>query len=274
MNNNDNNKKGQVVPIRPGVKTPRPKKGTVTVIPPMTIDHEPTENDPLEYWVDWVGISWKMAVDYILETCEKLVKLRAQTKHGEWGHAVEARLKLSQRSIKMLIDIGECKIFYSQNQKHASDLPASWYTLYMMTKLPEPVLKQKLKAGEINADTQRKDVEAMVKAEKKKSGGGSDGKTRTPVGPWVKAETVLDKLCKQVQAEALAKASFTEVDLDDAETSKEELVKKLEALMANLRDLVKKKSAKIKDPVKIKPKRGRKKLTTTTTEKKENEGEE
>lgn len=264
MNDDDRVKKkrGVVVPIRPGVEPP---KGEVTIIPRMEIDHEPTKDDPIEYWADWVGISWQMAVEYILETCEKAIKYRAHFEHGEWTEAskvLQHRLKLTQRSINMLIKIGECKAI--TNWKHASNLPASWTTLYELARLEEEqpgVLAQKLEAGEITPDTERKDVEKMIKARK----GSSKKKEKEPANPWLVCGAGIDTLCSALNVSALSDPKFGDLEHEAALVGIDNYIDILKQLKVNLENYRNTKRAKIEDPVKVvaKKRRPRKKPTPT-----------
>jgi hypothetical protein len=213
-----------------------PKRSTrreVTILlPNMKIDHEPTKDDPIEYWVDWVGISWEASVAHIFETCDKLIKFRDQFKHhGTWGKAIEERLKLSQRSINMLITIGECKkLRKPKSETPISGLPASWGTLYEMTRLPNDVLETKLKSGEINPSLRRVDVEKMVR----EANGQSKPRRAKETNAWVILSKNIDKLCTAVLNEAITKGQ-TDTEFAAAEVSKDVLCKRLDQLLVDLK---------------------------------------
>lgn len=80
--------------------------------------------------------------------------------HGEWEAFVKKEVGISPRMAHMLMKIAKHPVI--SNQKHVSDLPPSWGTLYQLTKVPRPRLEAKLKDGTVNANMERKEVAELL----------------------------------------------------------------------------------------------------------------
>ena len=89
---------------------------------------------------------------------------------------------------------------------HVNALPPSMRTLYELTKLPEEILRQKLKDGSINPKLERKDV-ARWRAEQRGGQAEIDGKTlehKPSVVEQLKtAKAEIDRLKKSIGGEHL-----------------------------------------------------------------------
>jgi hypothetical protein len=76
--------------------------------------------------------------------------------HGEWGAMVESDLPFNRHTAHKLMQIaGDKRLTNVSQGKH---LPASWTTLYELTKLDDATFDQKLRDGSINPEMRRKDV--------------------------------------------------------------------------------------------------------------------
>jgi hypothetical protein len=100
-------------------------------------------------------------VERIVEAGTLLIEAKDKVEHGDWGKLV-ADLPVSGRTVQMLMAIAANPVL--SNPKHASDLPPHWYTLYQLTKLPEPVLRDRIADHSINLKMQRKDIAAITGA--------------------------------------------------------------------------------------------------------------
>lgn len=49
------------------------------------------------------------------------------------------------------------------NSENSRKLPASWYGLYRLSRLPEPVLEEYIADENINADMTGKDITAVIR---------------------------------------------------------------------------------------------------------------
>jgi DNA polymerase III sliding clamp (beta) subunit (PCNA family) len=75
------------------------------------------------------------------------------------------------RKPQMLMAIAHHRII--SKAKHASLLPAGWYTLYLLTQIPDELLLKMLADGRIHPEMERKDAEQIIKKLKKCSPLGS-----------------------------------------------------------------------------------------------------
>jgi Protein of unknown function (DUF3102) len=98
-------------------------------------------------------------VEGFIATGALLIEAKAKVDHGDWLKLTE-RLPFSVRTAQMLMAIAENPVL--SNTKHASHLPPHWYTLHLLTKLPEPVLLDKIEDHTINPEMERGDVEVIV----------------------------------------------------------------------------------------------------------------
>jgi len=102
------------------------------------------------------------SVEAIVATGRELVAAKAALAHGEFLAMVEQDLPFGRRTAHMLMVIAENP--FLANGNHGSHLPASWRTLYELTRVDEPVLAEALADGRISPDMQRKHVQALLPA--------------------------------------------------------------------------------------------------------------
>jgi hypothetical protein len=135
-----------------------------------------------EMWAEKIAASWQKSIDSILETGRNLIAAKEELEHGEWLQMVKNELPFGDRTAEMLIKVAENPVLSDSN--HGSNLPASWRTLYELTKLPKDLLERKIESGEITPRTERKDVAAMRGKARKASAAARSGVVRSPkVGP-------------------------------------------------------------------------------------------
>lgn len=101
-----------------------------------------------------------------IETGRALIEVKKQLRHGEWerlfsGHenAVRRPLPFTVRKAQRLMAIAAHPVI--SKTTHASSLPASWDTLYQLTKLPGTALRKALTDGRVHPDMERRDVAAL-----------------------------------------------------------------------------------------------------------------
>ena len=118
-----------------------------------------------------ITATWQKAVASIIQTGQLLIQAKRDLTHGQFASLfddppsgdcgrVERRVPFSQRTAERLMRIAGNKVL--TNATHASNLPASWATLYLLTCIPEDQLEVLIKAGGVNADITRKDAECIV----------------------------------------------------------------------------------------------------------------
>jgi hypothetical protein len=110
-----------------------------------------------------INAAWQKSVSGIVEAGSLLHELRKGCAHGDWGPLFvgkDAPLKVSMQIAYNLIKIAEHPVL--SNIKHALDLPASWSTLYVLTRIPAETLKQLIADGTVNNRLDRKTAETLV----------------------------------------------------------------------------------------------------------------
>lgn len=81
---------------------------------------------------------WRSTIQGIIKTGQDLCTAKAELDHGEWGELTgraegsEGLLPFGDRTAQRLMEIASNPNIL--NATHASHLPASWYTLYELTK--------------------------------------------------------------------------------------------------------------------------------------------
>jgi hypothetical protein len=119
-------------------------------------------------WVHRINGAWQKSAEAIIETGSLLIEAKDDLKHGTFENMVRLELKFSPQTARMLMSIASNPTL--SNRKHASDLPPSWYALYQLTKLPEPLLLEKINDGTITPKTERKEImELLAVSDEKKA---------------------------------------------------------------------------------------------------------
>jgi DUF3102 family protein len=108
-----------------------------------------------------ITAAWQKTTASIIETGCLLIEAKRQLQHGQWSAMVEEKLPFGQRTAQMLMEIGRSPIL--SNPQHVSFLPPSWGTLYKLTELPEQELEELIATGKITCETERSEVEEMLK---------------------------------------------------------------------------------------------------------------
>lgn len=120
--------------------------------------------DTPDYWVPRILGALGKSVEAILQVGRELIDAKAALP-GEFERMVELEMPFSPRSAQMLMAVANDARIAKAN--HGSDLPASWRTLYELTKLNEDQWKNAKLAGLIRADVQRKEITAFRRGPKK-----------------------------------------------------------------------------------------------------------
>jgi hypothetical protein len=96
-----------------------------------------------EQWAKAIRRQMGKSVEAVLETGRLLMQAKADLTHGEWCRLFEAGLLPFSRSTAFrLMSIAEHNVI--GNVAHVQHLPPSWGTLYALTQVPEPALKNAL----------------------------------------------------------------------------------------------------------------------------------
>jgi len=114
-----------------------------------------------EDWADLIFAQHAKSVESILETGRLLLKAKSDLVHGEWGRLFEDHLlPFGIDAAQRFMTIASHPLL--SNTEHVRSLPASWGTLYQLTRVPEPMLKQALHDGVITSDMPRKAVAGLL----------------------------------------------------------------------------------------------------------------
>lgn len=118
-----------------------------------------------EQWAERICAQREKTVESFMETGRLLAGARKDLPHGEWTRMFrDGLLPFGHRTADRLIAIAGHAIL--SNETHVSCLPDSWGTLYALTEIPVPVLKNALKDGVITPDMPRKAIKALLPAKR------------------------------------------------------------------------------------------------------------
>lgn len=126
-------------------------------------------------WAASITDIWTQAVDVFISAGRELIDAKASLAHGEFEAMVESDLPFGPRTARRLMAIaGDRRI---SNRTPMSDLPASWGTLYELTRLDDDTLNGAFEAGKIRTDMLVPDVKRLrvVAAAGDGGGAGLDG---------------------------------------------------------------------------------------------------
>lgn len=118
-----------------------------------------------EEWALLISEKWQDSVKGILGTGLLLANAKEELGQAEFWVMVRDNLKFHKQTVRKLMVVGtdprlmECA--------HAR-IPASWYTLYELTRLTDEQFDRGIKSGAIHAGMERKDVAALKPPKEKK----------------------------------------------------------------------------------------------------------
>jgi DUF3102 family protein len=114
-----------------------------------------------ERWADRICSQLGKSVEAIIEVGRLLVKAKTELPHGEWKRMFDSDLvPFGIRTAQRLMVIAGHPVI--SNATHASYLPASWMTLYNLSKVEPKRLNAAFKDGIITPDMPRKAVAALL----------------------------------------------------------------------------------------------------------------
>lgn len=147
---------------------------------PITIDLPPSAMSPPhredDRWAVKIRSAWQKSVESILETGRLLTEAKAALPHGGFEIMVRDQLPFAARTAQRLMAIAANRVL--SNTTHASLLPASWNTLYHLSRLDEGELKAGLSRRLIKPELQRKDLPGILQKIRKGLGKRIVTKTR------------------------------------------------------------------------------------------------
>jgi len=114
-----------------------------------------------------------------IEIGRLLVAAKDALPHGDFEKMVKAELPFEPSTARKFMAIAEDPRLADSNRSHVNDLPASYGTLYELTKLDDGTFGDALKAGKISADMTRADVGRIKRAAAQASSVQADAKAET-----------------------------------------------------------------------------------------------
>ena len=124
-------------------------------------------HDSVVAWASRINESWQGTVRNIVETGKALIDAKADLPHGAFTEMVETDLLFSTRTAQRLMAIAEHPSL--SNPTHVSVLPASWGTLYELSKIDGCTVEKLIQAGRIYPELERKDISALLPPPKTKA---------------------------------------------------------------------------------------------------------
>jgi hypothetical protein len=108
-----------------------------------------------EEWADRISAAWRKVATHTIETGRLLIEAKGELAHGEWLE-MRKRLPFGRSVTERLMAIAGHPVLAKTD--HGPLLPASYQTLYALTKVPEPRLLAAIADGTITPRMERKDV--------------------------------------------------------------------------------------------------------------------
>jgi hypothetical protein len=112
--------------------------------------------------VQRITAAWQNTVHNIIETGRLLIEAKDDIGYGGFQEMIRAELPFGPNTAQRLMQIAEDPVL--SNAAHAPLLPASWMTLYELTKLPKRGVDLEVLIEEraIHPKLERKDVRALL----------------------------------------------------------------------------------------------------------------
>jgi hypothetical protein len=114
------------------------------------------------FYVRKINASWRKPLQGIFETGDWLIEAKVQLKlkRSAFEAMIRNVLPFQERTAEMLMVVAADRRL--RNPKHASLLPPSWYTLYLLTRIDDVAFDEAIASGTIHPDMQRSDAKALL----------------------------------------------------------------------------------------------------------------
>lgn len=108
--------------------------------------------------------AWQKSVGGIIDTGRLLNEAKKEVGHGSWlwmfSGTNSDRVPFVPRTAQVIMAVAAHPLL--SNTSHGSYLPASYRTLYDLSRIPDDILTKALADGRIRPETQRKDIKALL----------------------------------------------------------------------------------------------------------------
>jgi hypothetical protein len=112
-------------------------------------------------WADLIRADLSRSVQGIIDAGNHLIQAQAQIAPGTWLSWLGTELRMAPRTAQRFMAIARHPVL--GNATHASHLPASWYTLYLLSQAPEGKLRAAIESGHIGPGSERADAENWLR---------------------------------------------------------------------------------------------------------------
>ncbi|MBZ5500466.1 MAG: DUF3102 domain-containing protein [Acidobacteriia bacterium] len=110
-----------------------------------------------EQWAEQIRGCLSQTVGAVIESGRKLAEAKDILEHGEWlGMFRQKLLPINERHAQMLVKIAAHPVL--SNPNHWYVFPNSWRTLYELTRVPNCILEEEIKAGRVHPEMTRGDA--------------------------------------------------------------------------------------------------------------------
>lgn len=113
-----------------------------------------------EQWAALVRADLGQAVAGFVAAGRHLIEAKQQIPHGGWLSWLKDDVRLGRSQAEALMDLARHAAI--SNSQYVGNLPASWGTLYELSRLEPPLLEAAISAGRVTPNLERKEARALV----------------------------------------------------------------------------------------------------------------
>jgi hypothetical protein len=161
-----------------------PKVGELPIVSSKALVPLFDMHDP-KAWIARISERWRASVEAIIDVGRLLGEAKASLPHGAFGLMIERDLPFSASTAQRLMAIaGDARL---SNPAHVQHLPASWGTLYELTKLSDEEFASAIEQQVIRPDMLRGEAELIRPlTHAQSSDGAQDAHQLSPQGDNVR----------------------------------------------------------------------------------------
>jgi adenine-specific DNA-methyltransferase len=144
------------------------------------------KKDP-EYWADRIRKKLGESAQNVIDAGRLLIEAKAKVGHGNFERMfsdhddpVSDPLPFGGRTARRLMAVADEDCWLSK-RTHASVLPASWMTLYELSRLPEDLATAAIEDGRINPAMERREARDLLGVDRKERRKAAEAKTLTEI---------------------------------------------------------------------------------------------
>ena len=171
-----------------------------------------------------IRTAWSKTVEGILDVGQALIEAKSELKHGHFEHLVKERCPFGASAARQLMAVARHEVI--SNREFINVLPASWGTLYELSKFAPRELKHAIRSHFLKPDIPRKEVPDLLRRVRR----ALRIRTRRPPLPATKPATFAQCLRRILGPETVARLS----SLDESTTNEllDRVKSEIEAFLA------------------------------------------